>query len=430
MATAINRTRHSESNTRTRDRSSYTTSSPNSIPSLERSHDSTCSPTESEIFDYQKTSVNTYCTTVASGEDYEDEYGHYDYYDYEYKAPRSEAIPASPAEFAQLFPSSRKFQIKHDDASVDGDMNIRVDTEIKDKHSSKHITLFHLRMYDLLKREFSLRRYGRDCGREVAHTHQKVEKVVSPKRPGLQRSVSRALQSFRGKPEQEKQMTLNRQDSGYGSSLDDEDEEGASEMPKPRDDSEETRSSTAITLEFSNYAHVQVNRKGTKGSRKYDFEYWGKNYSWKRMIRKHPATGEDEISYSLLNNGSGNIVASIIPDPAHSIDEESGEFVPACTFQFKDSPQDPIQCSADVADVIMATGLMTLVDDCIKRKYRTKKVVQLNIPLPMTTYLKMNMEYVGPKRLIDEVFNRRPTMQARSMSSPVTTPSTHPSKRR
>ncbi|RPB26003.1 hypothetical protein L211DRAFT_782257 [Terfezia boudieri ATCC MYA-4762] len=378
MATAYNRAiQRSDGNTRTRDRSSYTTSSPNSIPSLERSHDSTCSPTESEIFDYQKASVNTYCTTV----DYEDEYAHYDYYDYEYKPPRNEAIPATPNEFAQLFPSSRKFQIKHDDASADGDMNIR------------------------------------------------IEKVVSPKRPALQRSVSRALQSFRAKSEQEKQMTLNRQDSGYGSSFDDEDEEGVFERPKSRYGSEEVKPSTAITMEFSNYAHVQVDRKGTKGSRKYDFEYWGKNYSWKRMIRKHPATGEDEISYSLLNNGTGNIVASIIPDPAHSIDEEGGEFVPACTFQFKESTQDLIQCSADAADVIMATGLMALVDDCIKRKYRTKKVVQLNIPLPMTSHLKMNMEYVGPKRLIDEVFNRRPTMLARSMSSPVTTP-TSPGRRR
>lgn len=428
MATAYSRA--FQHNSSTRDGSAYTTSSPNSIPSLERSHGSTCSPTESEIFDYQRASVNTYCTTVASAEDCEDEYGHYDYYDYEYKAPRNEAIPATPAEFAQLFPSSKKFHIKHDDASVDGDMNIRVDTEVKDKHSSKNITLFHLRMYDLQKREFSLRRYGRDCGREVAHTHQKVEKVSTLKRPGLQRSVSRALQSFRGKSEQEKQMTLNRQDSGYGSSFDDDDEEGVSERPKSRDGSEEGKPSSAITLEFSNYAHVQVNRKGTKGSRKYDFEYWGKNYSWKRMMRKHPASGEDEISYSLLNNGTGNIVASIVPDVAHSVDEEGGEFVPPYTFQFKESTQDPIQCSADVADVIMATGLMALVDDCIKRKYRAKKVVQLNIPLPMTSHLKMNMEYVGPKRLIDEVFNRRPTMQPRSMSSPVTSPPSSPNKRR
>lgn len=344
-------THHNDSRSRNRDRPSHTNSPPNSIPSLERSHGSTYSPTESEeIFDHPRASINTYCTTVASTDDYEDDYGHYDYYDNDYyKPPRNEAIPATPAEFAQLFPSSRRFQIKHDDASVDGDMNIRVDTEIKDKHSNKTITLFHLRMYDLQKREFSLRRYGRDCGREVAHTSQKVEKPVAPKRPGLQRSVSKALQSFRGKSEQEK-LSLNRQDSGYGSSIDEEDEEGVCERPKSRDGNEEVKSSTAITLEFSNYAHVQINRKGTKGSRKYDFEYWGKNYSWKRIIRKHPATGEDDISYSLVNNGTGSIVASIVPDPAHTLDDESGEFVPACTFQLRDSVQDPIHCAADVAE--------------------------------------------------------------------------------
>jgi len=430
MASTYSRATHNNDNSpRNRDRPSHTNSPPNSLPSLERSHGSTYSPTESEIFDFQKASVNTYCTTVASGDDYEDEYGRYDYYDYDYKTPRNEATPATPAEFAQLFPSSRKFQIRHDDASADGDMNIRVDTDVKDKHTNKIITLFHLRMYDLQKREFSLRRYGRDCGREVAHTNQKVEKPVAQKRPGLQRSVSKAFQSFRGKSEQEK-LSLNRQDSGYGSSFDDEDEEGVSERPKSRDENEEVKSSTAITLEFSNYAHVQINRKGTKGSRKYDFEYWGKNYSWKRIIRKHPATGEEEISYSLVNNGTGNIVAHIVRDPAHTLDEENGEFIPACTFTLKDSPQDPIQCAADVADVIMATGLMALVDDCIKRKYRAKKVVQLHIPLPMTSHLKMNMEYVGPKRLIDEVFNRRPTIQARSISSPPTTPPTSPSRRR
>lgn len=332
------------------DKFSPPNSPPDSRPSLDRSHGSTSSPTESDIFDQNRTSTQTYCTTVASAEEYEDGYGNFDYYDYDYKTPRNEATPATPAEFAELFPSPRKFQIKHDDASFDGDMNIRVDTEVRDKHNVKHITMFHLRMYDLLKREFSLRRYGRDCCREVAHTHQKVEKPASPKRPGLPRQVSKAFQTFRGKAEQEKTMTLNRHDSGYGSSFEDEDGEGAIERPKSRDSNEEHKPCSAITLEFSNYAHVEVNRKGSKAFRKYDFEYWGKQYSWKRLIRKHPATGEDEISYSLVNNGTGSIVASIVPDPNDCMDEEAGEFVPACTFQLKDSAQDPTQTSADVAE--------------------------------------------------------------------------------
>ncbi|KAI5783919.1 hypothetical protein DFH27DRAFT_274521 [Peziza echinospora] len=423
----VRATAHSESSRRNCDRSSRSTdSTSNSIPSLER-HDSTCSPAESELFEHSRASNATYCTTVASFDEYEDESPSYDYYEHYDKTPRNEAIPATPAEFAQLFPSRRRFQIKHDDASIDGDMNIRVDTDVNDRGSiPKYITLFHLRMYDLHKREFSLRRYGRDCGREVAHTHQKFEKPASPKRPVL--AMTKAFQSFRGKSEQEKQMTLNRQDSGYGSSQDDDEED---ERPRSSHGSEETRATNTLTLEFSNYAHVELSRKGAKASRKYDFEYWGKNYSWKRIMRRNPATGEEETSYQLVNNGTASIVAVILPDPMPSLDTEDygGEFVPACSFYLKDSVHDPINGPSDVADVIMATGLMALVDDCLKRKFSSKKTVQLSIPLPMTSNLKMNMEYVGPKRLIDEVFNRRPALQSRSMSSPIA-PSTSPTRRR
>jgi hypothetical protein len=49
---------------------------------------------------------------------------------------------------------------------------------------------------------------------------------------------------------------------------------------------------------------------------------------------------------------------------------------------------------------------MALVDDCIKRRFHSKQSTQLHIPLIRSTSFKMNMEYVGPKRLIDEMFNR------------------------
>lgn len=49
---------------------------------------------------------------------------------------------------------------------------------------------------------------------------------------------------------------------------------------------------------------------------------------------------------------------------------------------------------------------MALVDDCIKRRFHSKQSTQLHIPLMRSASLKMNMEYVGPKRLIDEMFNR------------------------
>lgn len=49
---------------------------------------------------------------------------------------------------------------------------------------------------------------------------------------------------------------------------------------------------------------------------------------------------------------------------------------------------------------------MALVDDCIKRRFHSKQSTQLHIPLMRSASFKMNMEYVGPKRLIDEMFHR------------------------
>jgi hypothetical protein len=47
---------------------------------------------------------------------------------------------------------------------------------------------------------------------------------------------------------------------------------------------------------------------------------------------------------------------------------------------------------------------MALVDDSIKRNWHARDSRQ--IVLPLATSLKTGMEYVGPRRLIDEVFNR------------------------
>jgi hypothetical protein len=46
------------------------------------------------------------------------------------------------------------------------------------------------------------------------------------------------------------------------------------------------------------------------------------------------------------------------------------------------------------------------VDDCIKRRFHSGQSTQLHIPLIRNASFKMNMEYIGPMRLIDEVFNR------------------------
>ena len=60
-----------------------------------------------------------------------------------------------------------------------------------------------------------------------------------------------------------------------------------------------------------------------------------------------------------------------------------------------------------ISSVIVATGLIALVDDCIKSRWHQKESFDMTVPMPMNSLVKMNMAYVGPKRLIDEIFNRR-----------------------
>lgn len=358
----------SDSDMSTRDSSSSRSTVPSSVPSLEQPYSSAeskfGSPCESEDFEYNprnysnpRDTVNTYCSTVASSDEFfEEDYPYYDDGHHTYNPPKEppqiQAIPAIPSEFAELFPSTRRLTIQHDDSTIDGNMNLRVDTNVSAAgEATKNLTLFHLRMYDLKARDFSLRRYGRDCGREVAHIKRKVIKPA-PQRPTLQRSLSRVFESFRGKAEAE-QFKLNRQDSGYSSSGFDEEEDKPKVSP-PNQHPTQATNSNVCTLEFSNYAHVDLTRRGGKASKKYDFEYWGKSYSWKRVIRAIGG-GAEEVSYQLVNNGTNNVVAYIVPDtlsPARAAAEAAkGGFIPPSSFLFRDSVQDPvIACLADVAE--------------------------------------------------------------------------------
>lgn len=255
-----------------------------------------------------------------------------------------DATSADPQQFGMLFPSSRSFIIKHDESSIDGHMNLRFDATITGRpgRRDRKITLFYLRMYDLATRHFAVRRYGRDCGREVCHTKRKYQSAAA-QRPALQRGMSKALQSFRGKQDMDLIQTLKRQDSANSSSSD-EDE------PKTTKDGQ-TETNTCV-LEFSNYAHVDVSRKGVKASKKYDFEYWGKKYSWRRTIRKDGTN--DATVFTLVNVMDGNTMASISPLEDDSIserDQSLGRFVPACEFSFNVSEKEMRRSSfADLAE--------------------------------------------------------------------------------
>jgi hypothetical protein len=60
----------------------------------------------------------------------------------------------------------------------------------------------------------------------------------------------------------------------------------------------------------------------------------------------------------------------------------------------------------DFFSVIIASGLIALVDDCIKLRSNPKPKRSRHISVPLAP-LKMDLEYVGPKALVEHVFRRR-----------------------
>ena len=350
-----------------------------------------------------RASVETYASTVASTEDLTPLP--------EYEAPEraeifsSVSVPTIPSEFAELFEAGRRIHIEHDDATSDGNMNLRLDTEISVSGQRRKMTLFHLRMRDLRDRQFSLRRHCRDSGREVCKSSRKFAPVPethgSSKPPALQRSLSSAITSIIGvKP---KRLGISRRHdvAKHSSKASDEfsslSNDSVDDLP-----SEITRApvrTNTIRLEFSNYALVEIHTNGTKSSKQYDFEYWGSHYHWKRLVRRDGHC--KAISYHLVNAAANETIAHITPEPLtrqQAIDEEyKGGWVPPCSLFITDQNA----FSTDLADVIVATGLVALVDDCITRRWHSKGGVVVNVPA------KSAADYITPKRLIDEIFNRR-----------------------
>lgn len=308
-----------------------------------------------------RASIATYASTIPSEEDFEEEdlFSVPEHGDERFPIT---AIPSTPADFAEHFPSTRRLNIKHDDATFDGNMNLRIDTEINDSEGHPvDLTLFHLRMHDLKNREFSLRRYCRDSGREVCHSSRKPSK-----KPGLQRSMSDKWSSLRPKSEAKTSTHkgLKRHDSGYGSLCGDElDEEAVRESPKST--SSIPLPSNTIHLEFSNYAHVDIARRGIKSSKRYEFEYWGTQYAWNRLVNR---TGSSkETSYHLVDMVSSRPIAHIVPSPmtkAEAQEEEAmGGWIPPCSMWINDERIS--QGLTDVAEwvyalshVITCEGLM------------------------------------------------------------------------
>lgn len=295
-------------------------------------------PVDEEDFD-DGASVETYASTHLSEEDLRDDY-------LEYKEPHDEpeitepwTTPATPEDFAHCFPTHRRLFIRHDDSSFDGNMNLQVYTEIPRKGHRVDLTLYHLRMHDLKNREFSLRRYCRESGREVCHSSRKYIKP-SRKRPGIQRSMSSALSTLRGKSGSKTATleSLNRRDSGYASHSE-EDFEVERFMLSPKSISSSLPLPTNTThLEFSNYAHVDIKRRGTGEAKRYGFEYWGTEYAWRRVVTETHC--QSQVAYHLVDRQTAARVAHIVPDmmttseARHEV--EKGGWVPPCSMYICD----------------------------------------------------------------------------------------------
>jgi hypothetical protein len=323
-----------------------------------------------------------------------------------------------------------RLSIRHDEFTDDGNMNLRVDTVVPGRRRQS-MQLFHLRMYDLSKREFSLRRYCRDSGREVCNSKRKYVEPAAESRPKEKRSMSNAIKTLGGKPGFRRQnsggslfsnsskKSSKRPSTGSSHSSSDLDDEFANAFGRSLNAENRARPvpTNTIKLEFSNYARVDLHRRGGKGSKRYEYQWWGHKYTWKRVTEKHL----DVVSFHLLRDGKDKPIAHIVPETRSptqiQAEQDAGGWIPPCYMWISD--KSILKSVTDVADVIMATGLMALVDDCIKENWQTPKVHHIPIPLTSKTF---DFQYGGPKAFMQHVFSRRDapyTMSPQRYANPI-----------
>ena len=247
-----------------------------------------------------------------------------------------------------------RLSIRHDDLTPDGNMNLRVDTTTPStsrRRGPMTIQLFHLRMHDLARRDFSLRRYCRDSGREVCHSKRAYVESPAASRPGIGRTVSSAMRSVKApfqrasnassifkRPSTSGGGSIGSRTSSFASLRDDESFH-SSQSPPLLVPTETTR------LEFTNYARVDVRRRSAKG---YNFEWWGHTYTWRRVVDQNL----DVVSFHLIRDGDGDAVAHIVPEtrsPNQILDDEAaGGWVAPCHMWISDPSV--LDAKTDVAE--------------------------------------------------------------------------------
>ncbi|KAL4803951.1 hypothetical protein BDV18DRAFT_162361 [Aspergillus unguis] len=300
----------------------------------------------------------------------------------------ADAIPSSSSTFGKLFPSGRRCLIRHDDMTLDGNMNLTVNTMVPNRSGHmQDVILFHLRMRDLYTRDFSFRRYCRESGREVCHSKRKTISSHFSKPPMLQRSWNSVLASLR--PGSAGQGAISAPHKRRRSEQSEAEDEGAGIIGQ---------SSSSIMLEFSNYAHVELKRKSVGITKRYEYEYWGTKYQWRRQ--SHREGGLHQVSYHLTDMRESRTIAHVVPEiltPSEAIEEESkGGWIPPSSIWISDARV--YRNMHDIADVIVATGLIGLVDDTIRDRLDRGTSSQFTFPL--------RSSLSQPKRLIDNVLHR------------------------
>lgn len=272
---------------------------------------------------------------------------------------------SDPETFAHLFPSLDRLCIRHDDRTADGNMNLRVDAIVPDLSSRRRravaIQLFHLRMHDLAKREFSLRRYCRDSGREVCNSkgaNPRHERATSSSS-----SLSRALRSvvktpFRrssgasadkaahlsATPNPRRPSIGSNNSWGCGGSIYS-DEAVNSDADEPKLPSARPIPLNTLKLEFSNYARVDIVRRPGK---QYEFKWWGRSYAWRRVMDKTLG----KTAFHLIRDKELEPVATIVPEGRSpnqvEADQAAGNWIPPCYMWISD--KSAIEAITDVAE--------------------------------------------------------------------------------
>lgn len=255
--------------------------------------------------------------------------------------------PSNYKIYPELFPSLDRMFIRHDEFTSDGNMNLRVDTQLPHR-PQRFVQLFHLRMYDLEARVFSLRRYFRESGREVCRTKREYTTNSSDGRQALQRSVSSVFKSLGARHQFRRQHSTSTLFS-HKSAHSDKRSDSSLSMRSGKRDVCSTASSCAerepkgretptntIKLMFTNYASVQVQKRGGgPAPKRYEFEWWGQRYSWKRSYNANLNT----TSFHLVCGDQNDFfLANIVPEarsPNEVVcDEMDGGWMPPCTMWF------------------------------------------------------------------------------------------------